>query len=131
MPIHHTSERLRMANGRTIYWRSRSSDGPRSAEMRWRSPLVEEFESMKVANNPHRRGQDLQTLVARLFQAAHFKVVPNSGVARPRQTDLLATPGSDAYLIETKWTKAVVDINAVDSLLSRLKSTPSFVVGLF
>src|SRR5450759_266631 len=98
--------------------------------MRWSSPLVEEFNRLKAESDRHRRGIEFQALVVRMFQAAHFKVVPNSGVAQPRQTDLLATIGSDAYLVETKWTHARSDVNDVDSLRTRLSATPSSVVGV-
>ncbi len=54
----------------------------------------------------------------------------NPGTARPRQTDLLATRGNDAYLIETKWHSDKVDIGDVDSLFTRLNATPPAVVGL-
>ena len=57
-------------------------------------------------------------------------VASSPGTARPRQTDLLATRGGDAYLIETKWRGSKANIDDVDSLFSRLAAAPSSVVGV-
>jgi Restriction endonuclease len=93
-------------------------------------PLKRELARLKDANDPIRRGRDFEQLVASIFRRRHFRVVLNPGTARPRQTDLLATRGNDAYLVETKWQAAKADIDDVDTLFTRLDAVHSGVVGL-
>ncbi|WP_063838647.1 MULTISPECIES: restriction endonuclease [Micromonospora] len=76
-----------------------------------------------------KRGRLFENLVADLFRANHFDVRLNAGVARPRQTDLLATRAAEVYLIECKWRSARADIDAIDSLRARLRRT-SGAIGL-
>jgi len=72
----------------------------------------------------------LEKLVQELFERAHFNVTPNSRVASPRQTDLLAVRGPARYLIECKWQKQPAHIGDVDALRSRLERTSSNTTGL-
>jgi hypothetical protein len=94
------------------------------------SPFVREFRRLKALDNYQRRGYEFQDFVGSLFKERHFRVTPNPGTARPRQTDLLATRGGDIYLIETKWRVSKANINDIDSLFSRLAAAPAAVVGL-
>lgn len=94
------------------------------------SPCVRELRRLKEMRDYQRRGYDFQDFVGSLFKYRHFNVVPSPGTAKPRQTDLLATRGDDAYLIETKWRKSKADIGDVDSLFNRLDAVPAVVLGL-
>ena len=93
-------------------------------------PLVRELRRLKVLPNSQRRGYDFQDFIGSLFRLQHFSVALSPGTARPRQTDLLVTRGDEIYLIEAKWRVSKANINDVDSLYSRLASTPSTTVGL-
>jgi hypothetical protein len=94
------------------------------------SPLVRELRRLKAVDRYQRRGYDFQDFVGSLFKQGHFRVVPSPGTARPRQTDLLATRGGDAYLIETKWRRSKANVDDIDSLFSRLGAAPAAVVGV-
>jgi hypothetical protein len=61
--------------------------------------LAQRLEGLVKASDPQRRGYDFETLVGDLFRSLHFTVVTKPGSATPRQVDLLATRGSEAYLI--------------------------------
>jgi hypothetical protein len=91
---------------------------------------VRELWRLKELKDYRRRGYDFEEFAASLFRRRHFRVVLSPGTARPRQTDLLATRGGDAYLIETKWRSSRANINDIDSLFSRLEAAPSAIVGL-
>lgn len=95
-----------------------------------RNPFVRELRRLKGLDNYQRRGYDFQDFVGSLFKQSHFSVVPSPGTAKPRQTDLLATRGDDAYLIETKWRSSKANIDDIESLFSRLGAAPAAVVGL-
>lgn len=81
------------------------------------------LKSLDEEKNAARRGRLFEDLVAGMFRANRFDVQKNPGAARPRQTDLLAGRGNQSYLIECKWRSAKADIDAVDSLRSRLRRT--------
>jgi hypothetical protein len=98
--------------------------------LRRQSWPIDEFRSLQKSGDPQRRGIQFESLVARQFREAYFKVQANPGVARPRQTDFLAMNSRDRYLVETKWKQKAADINDVDSLFSRLDRTPGSVVGV-
>ena len=70
-----------------------------------------------------RRGLTLEQIVADIFRAHHFTVLRGPGVARPRQTDVLAVRPPDRYLIECKWRSRPADIADLDNLRSRLRRT--------
>ena len=76
------------------------------------------------------RGLELERFVADLFRRYHFKVTPNAGTARPRQTDIFASKVNEVYLVECKWRKDNANINDVDSVRARLGRTDRHVVGL-
>lgn len=92
--------------------------------------LKVEWSRLKGLDDHHRRGYDLQAFIGNLFRRAHFTVTPNPGAGGRRQVDLLAKRGDECYLVETKWWTKPLDIDAVDSLRTRLASTPPDVVGL-
>jgi Restriction endonuclease len=94
------------------------------------SPFVREIRRLKEMRDYQRRGYDFQDFVGSLFKDRHFNVVPSPGTAKPRQTDLLATRGDDAYLIETKWRRSKANIADIDSLFNRLDAVPATVLGL-
>lgn len=68
--------------------------------------------------------------VSQLFELAGFSVDKNSGVAKPRQTDLYASDNHDHFLVEVKDRAKRIDINDIDSLRARLNRTAPEVVGI-
>lgn len=76
------------------------------------------------------RGLALERFIADVFRQYHFKVNLNPGVARPRQTDVLATKITEVYLIECKWRSDKANIDDIDSLRSRLRRTNGGVIGV-
>jgi len=93
-------------------------------------PVLDEYRRLEDLVNPHQRGFAFQVLLERVFRAAQFKVVPNPGAARPRQSDLLAIRGGQMYLIEAKWQRKSIDVSVIDSLITRMQSMPGSVVGV-
>jgi restriction endonuclease len=93
-------------------------------------PLLDEFRGLQAESDHKRRGYGLEKLVARLFRRAHFRVKPNAGMAKPRQTDIVAEGGGHVFLVETKWTTRSSSIAEIDSLKARLGNTHSSVVGV-
>lgn len=99
--------------------------------MHFETELRDELRRLTKLRDPVRRGRRLDPLVARVMERASFKVYPNAGVARPRQTDVMAQDGRDWYLIEAKWTEAPADIDATASLFDRLtRAARSQLVGV-
>ncbi len=93
-------------------------------------PLLDEFRRLETERDPKRRGYGLEKLVARMFRGAHFRVKPNAGMAKPRQTDVVAEGGSHVFLVEAKWTTRPASIAEIDSLKARLVNTHSTVIGV-
>ncbi|MFG1849697.1 restriction endonuclease [Micromonospora carbonacea] len=93
------------------------------------SDLQKALHALEGMTDKAKRGRLFENLVADLFRANHFDVRLNAGVARPRQTDLLATRAAEVYLIECKCRSARADIDAIDSLRARLRRT-SGAIGL-
>lgn len=93
-------------------------------------PLLDEFHRLQAESDRRRRGYGLEKLVARMFRRAHFRVKSNAGMAKPRQTDLVAEGGGHVFLVETKWTTRSSSIAEIDSLRARLEKTHSSVVGV-
>jgi hypothetical protein len=87
------------------------------------SDLHEALRALDGMADKAKRGRQFERLVADLFRANHFDVRLDAGVARPRQTDLLATKVSEVYLIECKWRSAKADIADIDGLRARLRRT--------
>lgn len=99
--------------------------------MRYDDPLRARFDALKEESaSPHGRGRDFEKIVAEIFDRAGFDVVIDPGAARPRQTDVYASRGSDAYLIETKWQSSPAGSPDVDEMRSRLERQPSGVEGV-
>jgi Restriction endonuclease len=88
--------------------------------------LLAEFRQLKEdGTDPQARGLALEGIVAKLFRRARFGVDQDPRAARPRQTDLVATSGSETYLIETKWRANAADVGDLDELRARLgRATP-------
>jgi DNA-binding MarR family transcriptional regulator len=84
------------------------------------------LESLK----PHSKGYEAERLVAGVLRRAHFRVDRNPGIARPSQTDVLASDGKTDYLIEVKATTKPVDVAAVKAVWARLDAAPSGAVGV-
>jgi len=95
------------------------------------TPLLREYERLRDATNPQRRGYQLQALVGSLLGRSHFKVEGKPRAARPRQVDLFASRSDTVYLIETKWRQDKADVGDIDSLYTRLGAVPPHVTGLF
>ena len=72
----------------------------------------------------------MEALVGRLFRSAHFRIDRNPGLARPRQTDLLAEGSGATFLIETKWRKQPATVADIDALRGRLDRSQSGVIGV-
>jgi restriction endonuclease len=98
--------------------------------MRDTTKLAEELGLLKRQTDAQRRGYDFQTFVGNLFRAEHFKVETKAGVSSPRQVDLLATRESEIYLVETKWLRRPVDVDAIEQLFTRLEPVPPGVIGV-
>ncbi|MFD3884017.1 restriction endonuclease [Streptomyces microflavus] len=99
--------------------------------MLWGSPLLVEFKRLGSSSSAHRRGLKLESLLERLFQQGHFRVKRNAGVAKPRQTDLVARYGDIWYLIEAKWQNTPADVSVFDAVRARMDRTASSsVVGV-
>lgn len=95
------------------------------------SLLSAEFKRLRSSPDAHQRGRKLEELLERLFQQAHFRVKRNAGIARPRQTDLVASYGDLWYLIEAKWLNTPADVDVFDAVRSRLERAASAsVVGV-
>jgi hypothetical protein len=86
---------------------------------------------VRAIPDPHKRGYAFERFIADLFREAGFDVTPNAGAAAPRQTDLVARRGDQAYLIETKWEDRKTDVSGVSALHDRLIRTSSELVGVF
>ena len=94
------------------------------------SPLVDRYNQLKASADRHGRGMAFEHLLVDVFREAHFRVEHNPGAAKPRQTDLFATYGTDRYLIEAKWQQQPVDVSHIDAMYSRLGRTESSVIGV-
>jgi hypothetical protein len=92
--------------------------------------LLDDYLALKEMD-AHARGRQFEIFVRQLLQGEGVEVMPDVGTARPRQTDLFASLGSDHYLIEAKWRKRTADVGDIDSILSRLHRTEPAVAGLF
>lgn len=79
---------------------------------------------------PHPKGYEAERLVAAVLRRAHFRVDRNPGIARPSQTDVLASDGKTDYLIEVKATSKPVDVAAVKAVWARLDAAPPGAVGV-
>jgi hypothetical protein len=88
------------------------------------------LDAISQLQNPATRGRELEGFVAEMFRRSHFKVTLNPGVARPRQTDVLATRATETFMIECKWRSDKANIDDVDTLRARLRRTDSGVVGI-
>jgi hypothetical protein len=78
--------------------------------------LRDQLDALALLNDPQRRGRGLERLVGDLFRRHHFSATINPGIARPRQTDVLATRVSEHYLVECKWRSHKADADDIDSL---------------
>jgi hypothetical protein len=92
--------------------------------------LLDQPDALAQLSDPRKRGRALERVVADVFRQHHFFVIINPGVARPRQTDVLATRVTEHYLIECKWRAGKADIGDIDDLRSRLERTEPGVVGV-
>ncbi len=90
--------------------------------MTWDKDLEDDFVRIARSKDRHARGIEFENLLARLFRASGFRVHRNPGAPRPRQTDLLASRGSESFLIEAKWTRAAAGPHEIDDLRSRRSS---------
>jgi hypothetical protein len=81
-------------------------------------------------SKPDSTGRCFEEEVEGLLRSAGFRVQPNAGAARPRQTDLYATGHGMDLLVEVKDRKRKVDINDVDGLRSRLGRTAADIIGV-
>jgi Restriction endonuclease len=93
-------------------------------------PLVTAYRDLAQMQDAQARGSALEGLVKKLFSRAHFRVERDAGAAAPRQTDLVATNGTDNYLIEVKWRQDPADVSDVDNVRIRLQETPSSMIGV-
>lgn len=92
--------------------------------------LKDELDRLQRLDNAQRAGYEFEDVVAGLFRREHFSVERHARAAAPRQTDLFVKRSTDIYLVETKYRRTPASINDVDSLFTRLDSTPPDVVGI-
>ncbi len=88
------------------------------------------FERLKREKDARRRGREFERIVQRLLEASRFRVRPNPGVARPRQTDIFASHLREEFVVEGKWQSEPFDIGDIDNVRSRLRRTPSHIGAL-
>ncbi|MEV7383594.1 restriction endonuclease [Streptomyces lydicus] len=96
----------------------------------WEPSLVSEFKRLESEPSPHQRGLQLEKLLERLFQKAHFLVQRNAGAAGPRQTDLVAGYDNTWYIIEAKWEQHPVGTNVVDDVRIRVEGAGQGSIGV-
>jgi len=89
----------------------------------------DDFQRLWDLKNPAERGLAFEELFCRLLFKSGFTVHKNPGTARPRQTDVLAEFGDDAFLFEIKWLGRKVDIEAIGQIRDRLDRAPKGTVG--
>ncbi len=89
----------------------------------------DEFEGLWDSSEPERRGLLFEGLFCQLLFKSGFIVHRDPASAKPRQTDLFAEQGDDAFLFEIKWLGRKVDINAVAQMKDRLRRTPRSTIG--
>ncbi|MFE0346190.1 restriction endonuclease [Streptomyces griseoluteus] len=99
-------------------------------EERYSSELLQEFHGLRSSSNAHQRGHKLEELLERAFRKAHYRVVHNARIAKPRQTDFAVTSRSDRYLVEAKWEKDPIDVSVVGGIRDRMSRTDASVVGV-
>ncbi|MGW1160521.1 restriction endonuclease [Streptomyces sp. NPDC002519] len=97
---------------------------------RYRSELLQEFHGLRSSSNAHQRGHKLEELLERAFTKAHYRVIHNAGIAKPRQTDFAVTSRSERYLVEAKWEKGPIDVSVVGGIRDRMSRTDASVVGV-
>ncbi|MFJ9961239.1 restriction endonuclease [Streptomyces avermitilis] len=98
--------------------------------MGWESSFVSEFERLQVSSNPHLRGRQLEDLLERLFQSAHFRVQRDAGAAHPRQTDLVVGYDDTWYVVEAKWEKGPVGVDTFDGVRARMERAVPGSIGV-
>ncbi|QDN79467.1 restriction endonuclease [Streptomyces sp. S1A1-7] len=91
---------------------------------------IDEFTALQKEVNPQRRGVAFERFLLRLVRASGLHAELNAPISLPRQTDLVASYGTQSYLIEAKWEKNPVSVEVVDSVESRLRRTHPSVVGV-
>lgn len=98
--------------------------------MRRPDSLYRDFKILAKETDERRRGRMFELLIQRLFTACHYRVKRGPRMARPRQTDLLASKDRDDYLIEVKWQENPADVADLDNLQARLHRTPLHLIGM-
>jgi hypothetical protein len=88
------------------------------------------FAELLRSHDPHTRGRRFEKLVAESLTSSGFDVDLDSPAARPRQTDLLATRGSEIYLWELKWHSKAAHIDHVRGLRDRLRTMAPGAIGV-
>ncbi|MFF1471907.1 restriction endonuclease [Streptomyces mirabilis] len=91
---------------------------------------IDEFTALQKEVSPQRRGIAFERFLLRLVRASGLHAELNAPISLPRQTDLVASYGTQSYLIEAKWEKNPVSVEVVDSVESRLRRTHPSVVGV-
>jgi hypothetical protein len=97
----------------------------------WHEPdLLRDLAALRSVSNTQRRGYKLESLLERMFRRAHYQVVHNPRMARPRQTDFAVISHSRHYLVEAKWERRPAGSKVVDAVRSRLGRLDGTVVAL-
>lgn len=94
------------------------------------SDLLRDLAALRSVSNAQRRGYKLEPLLERMFRRAHYQVVHNPRMARPRQTDFAVISHSHRYLVEAKWERRPAGSKVVDAVRSRLCRLDGTVVAL-
>lgn len=79
------------------------------------SDLLRDLAALRSVSDTQRRGYKLESLLERMFRRAHYQVVHNPRMARPRQTDFAVISHSHHYLVEAKWERRPAGSKVVDA----------------
>ncbi|WP_181802462.1 restriction endonuclease [Streptomyces shenzhenensis] len=94
------------------------------------SDLLRDLAALRSVSDTQGRGYKLESLLERMFRRAHYQVVHNPRMARPRQTDFAVISHSHRYLVEAKWEGRRAGSNVIGEVRTRLRHLDGTVVGL-
>src|SRR5579872_5835286 len=94
-----------------------------------RNDFQDEFQRLWDSKNPEKRGIAFEELFCRLLFKSGFVVHKDPESAKPRQTDLLAEYGDEAFLFEIKWLERRLGIDAVPQIKDRLGRAATGTIG--
>jgi hypothetical protein len=87
--------------------------------------LQSELDELDRFGDPHERGLQFESFVARMLEAEGFDVTRDPRIATPRQTDLCARRDELFFIIETKWQRDALHPGEISDVRDRLRRTLS------